>query len=67
MVAKMFSWLAGLALVLVFMVIISPDLFRGYVHLWELAIGLQHARLHHRLNLTPAGDLKNAFVFSIFG
>jgi mono/diheme cytochrome c family protein len=31
MVAKMFSWLAGLALVLVFMVIISPDLFRGYV------------------------------------
>jgi mono/diheme cytochrome c family protein len=27
----MFSWLAGLALVLVFMVIISPDLFRGYV------------------------------------
>jgi mono/diheme cytochrome c family protein len=27
----MFSWLAGLALVLVFLVIISPDLFRGYV------------------------------------
>jgi len=31
MVARMFSWLAGLALVLVFLVIISPDLFRGYV------------------------------------
>lgn len=31
MVARMFSWLAGLALVLVFMVIVSPDLFRGYV------------------------------------
>lgn len=31
MVTRMFSWLAGLALVLVFMVIISPDLFRGYV------------------------------------
>jgi mono/diheme cytochrome c family protein len=27
----MFSWLAGLTLVLVFLVIISPDLFRGYV------------------------------------
>lgn len=31
MVARMFSWLAGLTLVMVFMVIISPDLFRGYV------------------------------------
>lgn len=31
MVARIFSWLAGLALVLVFLVIISPDLFRGYV------------------------------------
>jgi mono/diheme cytochrome c family protein len=31
MVARIFSWLAGLTLVLVFMVIISPDLFRGYV------------------------------------
>ncbi len=31
MVVKIFSWLAGLALVLVFLVIISPDLFRGYV------------------------------------
>ena len=31
MVPKMFAWLAGLALVLVFVVIISPDLFRGYV------------------------------------
>lgn len=31
MVARLFAWLAGLALVLVFMVIISPDLFRGYV------------------------------------
>ncbi|NJN94282.1 MAG: cytochrome c [Anaerolineales bacterium] len=31
MVARMFSWLAGLTLVLVFLVIISPDLFRGYV------------------------------------
>jgi mono/diheme cytochrome c family protein len=31
MVSKIFSWLAGLALVMVFLVIISPDLFRGYV------------------------------------
>ena len=31
MVTRMFSWLAGLALVMVFLVIISPDLFRGYV------------------------------------
>jgi mono/diheme cytochrome c family protein len=31
MVARLFAWLAGLALVLVFLVIISPDLFRGYV------------------------------------
>ncbi len=31
MVARIFSWLAGLALVLVFLVIISPDLFRGYI------------------------------------
>jgi mono/diheme cytochrome c family protein len=31
MVARLFAWLAGLALVLVFMIIISPDLFRGYV------------------------------------
>lgn len=31
MVARLFAWLAGLALVLVFFVIISPDLFRGYV------------------------------------
>lgn len=31
MIARMFSWLAGLTLVLVFLVIISPDLFRGYV------------------------------------
>ncbi len=31
MVARMFSWLAGLTLVLVFLVIVSPDLFRGYV------------------------------------
>jgi mono/diheme cytochrome c family protein len=32
----MFSWLAGLALVLVFLVAISPDLFRGYVFSEEL-------------------------------
>ncbi len=31
MVPRLFSWLAGLALVLVFLVAISPDLFRGYV------------------------------------
>ena len=31
MITRLFSWLAGLALVLVFMVVISPDLFRGYV------------------------------------
>jgi len=31
MVARLFSWLAGLALVMVFLVIISPDLFRGYI------------------------------------
>ncbi len=31
MVARIFSWLAGLTLVLVFLVAISPDLFRGYV------------------------------------
>jgi len=31
MVQRMFAWLAGLALVLVFLVVISPDLFRGYV------------------------------------
>ncbi len=31
MVQRLFAWLAGLALVLVFFVIISPDLFRGYV------------------------------------
>jgi mono/diheme cytochrome c family protein len=31
MVQKMFAWLAGLGLVLIFLVIISPDLFRGYV------------------------------------
>ncbi len=31
MVARMFSWLAGLTLVLIFLVAISPDLFRGYV------------------------------------
>jgi mono/diheme cytochrome c family protein len=31
MASKIFSWLAGLALVLLFVVIISPDLFRGYV------------------------------------
>ncbi|RME50437.1 MAG: hypothetical protein D6796_02910 [Caldilineae bacterium] len=31
MVARLFAWLAGLALVLVFLVIISPDLFRGYI------------------------------------
>jgi len=31
MVARLFAWLAGLALVMVFLVIISPDLFRGYV------------------------------------
>lgn len=31
MIARLFSWLAGLALVLVFLVIISPDLFRGYI------------------------------------
>jgi len=31
MIARLFAWLAGLALVLVFLVIISPDLFRGYV------------------------------------
>lgn len=31
MVARIFSWLAGLTLVMVFMVIISPDMFRGYV------------------------------------
>ena len=31
MVPRLFSWLAGLALVLVFVVAISPDLFRGYV------------------------------------
>ena len=32
MIARLFAWLAGLALVLVFLVIISPDLFRGYVY-----------------------------------
>jgi mono/diheme cytochrome c family protein len=31
MVARMFSWLAGLTLVMIFLVAISPDLFRGYV------------------------------------
>lgn len=31
MVTRMFAWLAGLTLVLVFLVIVSPDLFRGYV------------------------------------
>lgn len=31
MVIKIFSWLAGLGLVLLFFVMISPDLFRGYV------------------------------------
>lgn len=31
MTAKIFAWLAGLALVMVFLVIISPDLYRGYV------------------------------------
>jgi mono/diheme cytochrome c family protein len=31
MISRMFSWLAGLTLVWVFLVIISPDLFRGYV------------------------------------
>jgi len=32
MVAKIFSWLAGLTLVLIFVVAISPDLLRGYVY-----------------------------------
>jgi len=36
MAQKIFAWLAGLALVLVFLVIISPDLFRGYVFSAEL-------------------------------
>ena len=36
MVQRMFAWLAGLALVLVFIVAISPDLFRGYVFSEEL-------------------------------
>jgi mono/diheme cytochrome c family protein len=31
MVGKIFSWLAGLALVMVFLVVVSPDIFRGYV------------------------------------
>lgn len=31
MTVKIFSWLAGLTLALVFLVIVSPDLFRGYV------------------------------------
>lgn len=31
MLSRLFAWLAGLALVLVFLVVISPDLFRGYV------------------------------------
>ena len=31
MVTRLFAWLAGLALVMVFFVIVSPDLFRGYV------------------------------------
>ncbi len=31
MVSRIFSWLAGLALVLVFFVIIAPDVFRGYI------------------------------------
>lgn len=31
MVVKIFSWIGGLGLVLLFFVIISPDLFRGYV------------------------------------
>lgn len=31
MVSKIFAWITGLALVLIFLVIISPDLFRGYV------------------------------------
>ena len=32
MVTKIFSWLAGLTLVLVFVVAVSPDLLRGYVY-----------------------------------
>jgi mono/diheme cytochrome c family protein len=31
MTQRIFAWLAGLLLVLVFLVVISPDLFRGYV------------------------------------
>lgn len=31
MTVKIFSWLAGLTLVLIFLVIVSPDVFRGYV------------------------------------
>lgn len=31
MTVKIFSWLAGLTLVLIFLVIVSPDMFRGYV------------------------------------
>lgn len=32
MTVKIFSWLAGLTLVLIFLVIVSPDLYRGYVY-----------------------------------
>lgn len=31
MTVKIFSWLAGLTLVLLFLVIVSPDVYRGYV------------------------------------
>lgn len=31
MIPKIFSWIGGFALVLIFLVVISPDLFRGYV------------------------------------
>lgn len=32
MITKIFSWLAGLTLVLIFVVAVSPDLLRGYVY-----------------------------------
>jgi mono/diheme cytochrome c family protein len=35
MLRTIFSWIAGLALVLLFLVIVSPDVFRGYVYSTE--------------------------------
>lgn len=35
MIPRIFSWLAGFALVMIFLVVISPDLFRGYVYSFD--------------------------------